>query len=260
MDHSVEKSTRMAWYVAILGALVIFVVVLPGYGQGFEWPETTENLKVLPVGTSGTELGDIMRGFSLSLGVDCSHCHVGEGRDLTRFDFAADEKEPKRIARQMIEMVREINQGHIANVSDDPLQVRCITCHRGQDKPWMIEEVMRAAIESEGAEGAVAKYRELREEHYGGFTFDFSEGVLPELARDLARGRKIESAVALVELNLEFYPESVATWYAKGSILALAGRREEAVEAMGTALELAPERQKDFIQSQIDRLFEAGLE
>ena len=55
----------------------------------------------------------------------------------------------------------------------------------------------------------------------------------------------------------KFYPDSYRTLFAKGSVLARAGRNDEAIEAMEKALDLAPDRIKVRIQNQIDQL-EAG--
>ena len=61
-----------------------------------------------------------MRG---SLGVQCEHCHNEK-------DWSSDEKEPKRTARKMIQMVRDINR----TLGDD-LAVSCYSCHRGKLRP-----------------------------------------------------------------------------------------------------------------------------
>ena len=63
-----------------------------------------------------------MRG---SLGVSCNECHV----NFT--DFEKDDNPKKQTARQMIRMVRELNQGKFAG----QMAVTCNTCHRGQPKP-----------------------------------------------------------------------------------------------------------------------------
>ena len=69
-------------------------------------------------------------GFSKSLGVSCDHCHV-EGR------WEADEKRPKRAAREMWELVQEINAslGLMHEIETSDATVNCTTCHRGYLKP-----------------------------------------------------------------------------------------------------------------------------
>ena len=70
-------------------------------------------------------------GFSRSLGVRCSYCHViGE--------WAKDDKPEKDVAREMLRMTASINRDFLPNIknlkSEHP-QVTCATCHRGQEKP-----------------------------------------------------------------------------------------------------------------------------
>ena len=70
-------------------------------------------------------------GYSRSLGVTCTHCHVpGE--------WEKDDKPTKQIARDMAAMVTAINTQHLKQIknlkSENPV-VNCTTCHRGQIKP-----------------------------------------------------------------------------------------------------------------------------
>lgn len=69
-------------------------------------------------------------GYRQSLGVGCDYCHV-EDR------WEADEKRPKRAAREMILMVRMINNhlGTLTEINATDAAVNCTTCHRGYVKP-----------------------------------------------------------------------------------------------------------------------------
>lgn len=69
-------------------------------------------------------------GYRQSLGVSCDYCHV-EDR------WEADEKRPKRAAREMILMVRTINDhlGKLNEIDTQDASVNCTTCHRGYVKP-----------------------------------------------------------------------------------------------------------------------------
>jgi hypothetical protein len=96
-----------------------------------------KNLKVFPKDISRADLLSNMKFFSQSLGVRCSHCHVGEeGKPLSTFDFASDAKEKKQIARKMLAMAHRINSQNF-DQAEDPgvLKVTCYTCHRGSTKP-----------------------------------------------------------------------------------------------------------------------------
>jgi hypothetical protein len=71
------------------------------------------------------------QGFSRSLGVTCTHCHVAG-------QWASEEKATKQIAREMSKMVSTINGDLLKKIPDlrstNPT-VNCTTCHRGQTRP-----------------------------------------------------------------------------------------------------------------------------
>ena len=95
-----------------------------------------KNLKIYPGDMPRAQLLANMRLFSQSLGVRCTHCHVGtEGQPLSTFDFASDAKPTKATARRMLLMTRAINQQHfgVPDFAND--KVTCFTCHRGSTKP-----------------------------------------------------------------------------------------------------------------------------
>lgn len=70
------------------------------------------------------------QGYARSLGVDCEHCHSPEM-------WEADDKRPKRAAREMIVLTRELNAklAKMENLDNTEPTVNCTTCHRGQVKP-----------------------------------------------------------------------------------------------------------------------------
>jgi hypothetical protein len=85
-------------------------------------------LKAVPAG----RLLKIMElGYSKSLGVNCTHCHVVDQWDK-------DDKPTKQIAREMIKMTNAINNDYLKNIKNlkgpNPI-INCTTCHRGQVKP-----------------------------------------------------------------------------------------------------------------------------
>lgn len=70
-------------------------------------------------------------GYSRSLGVTCTHCHVAD-------QWEKDDKPAKPIAREMMTMVGAINNDYLAkikNLSSEAPIINCTTCHRGQLKP-----------------------------------------------------------------------------------------------------------------------------
>jgi hypothetical protein len=208
-------------------------------------PDSLVNLQVLPEDTDVRELIGVMRGFALVLGVRCQYCHVGEeGMPLSEFDFPSDEKANKRKARVMLEMMGQINTGALADLperSTPHVQVECASCHRGQARPRMIEDVLVQTIEEEGIDAAKANYRELREQYYGSYTFDFSEFTLSLLAQDLIGGGEFDNAVGALELNLEFFPNSGGIHFMLGEAYRAKGDSDQAIAEYERALELQPD-------------------
>ena len=229
-----RRTTTAALILALLAAL-------PAAAQ---WPpEKTHNLEVFPKDVEVRELIGAMRQFSFALGVRCQHCHEGEpDQPLPTIDFASDAREAKGKAREMLRMVEAINGDFLAGLeSSTGVEVRCVTCHRGQAKPELIEDLVARQMEAEGFEAAAARYRELREEKYGSHTFDFSEWPLNNLADGMARGGKLAEAAQLLELNAEFHSESAYLHHLLGEIRYRLEDKEGAIAAFERSLELAPE-------------------
>ena len=70
-------------------------------------------------------------GYAKSLGVNCTHCHVGG-------EWEKEDKPTKQIARDMAAMAATINNDQlrkIKNLKSPEPTINCTTCHRGQTKP-----------------------------------------------------------------------------------------------------------------------------
>jgi hypothetical protein len=94
-----------------------------------------KNLKVFPADIPRDQLIGSMKTISASLGVKCTHCHVGvEGKRET-MDFASDSKREKLVARSMMVMTRHINEKEFSVTDPAKPKVTCFTCHRGAAKP-----------------------------------------------------------------------------------------------------------------------------
>ena len=90
-----------------------------------------KNIQVLKGIPAGRLLRIMELGYSRSLGVNCTHCHVVDQWDK-------DDKPTKPIAREMSKMVQTINNDllkPIKNLKGPNPIVNCTTCHRGQIKP-----------------------------------------------------------------------------------------------------------------------------
>ncbi len=74
-----------------------------------------------------------MQFIANALGVECEYCHVEHA-------FDKDDKKPKQIARQMIQMQMAINKDHFKGETE----VTCNTCHRGSPRPMAVPAVADA--------------------------------------------------------------------------------------------------------------------
>ena len=92
--------------------------------------EVFKNVQLLKDVPAARFLRIMDTGYAKSLGVGCEHCHVEER-------WEADEKRPKRATREMIKLVREINDSLAAmqEIDTSDATVNCTTCHRGYVKP-----------------------------------------------------------------------------------------------------------------------------
>ncbi|MCZ6854096.1 MAG: c-type cytochrome, partial [Gammaproteobacteria bacterium] len=217
-----------------------------------------ENLQVLPEDVSSADLGNTMKGFALGLGARCETCHVGEpNTPLHTFDFASDEKAMKRKARVMIKMVLEINDTYVHRLNEiedsQRVEVRCVTCHRGQQQPKLIEDVLDHQLAQSGLDATLKKYAELRENFYGSHSYDFSEFTLPMYVQELAKKEKLPEAIALSKVNAEHFPDSYYTFFVLAELYSASGQTEQAIESYSMALELNP-RAKPFLDAKIVEL------
>ena len=109
--------------MAILATVVVPQIPLTRQGNA------PKNLKVL----TPENLMAMMQTFPVALGVEnqggCNFCHEA--------DRSLDTKPTKVKARQMIELVNEIN----AKFGDGKVHVTCWTCHVGSTKPEITRPV-----------------------------------------------------------------------------------------------------------------------
>jgi len=128
--------------IGIFSIITLFMVLLVQASTVYaQIPDKFTNLKVLPKDIGKRDLINMMKGATRGLGVRCTFCHVGEGDDLSTFDFASDDKSHKVKARVMFSMVSTINKDFlpkIADKSDTPVQITCFTCHNGSEHPQLM--------------------------------------------------------------------------------------------------------------------------
>ncbi|NOT09628.1 MAG: c-type cytochrome [Gemmatimonadales bacterium] len=206
-------------------------------------PDSLVNVKVIPRGTPLTQVIGTMRNYTSALGARCQYCHVGrEGLPLEEFDFASDEKRTKLVARQMMQMVQEINRRLDTMPTSDSagLQVTCGTCHRGLNRPVPLSALMEQVASASGADSAVRAYKALRERYYGGDTYNFKEPSLNIAAFRLGRASRFAEAFALLDLNETLFPRSSGMYVFRGNIKLMQGDTLAAAKAYREAVRLDP--------------------
>lgn len=218
-------------------------------------PSTFTNLQVLPSDTTRPTLIATMREFATALGVRCNYCHVGENAaTLEHFEFAADEKATKQIARGMMRMVREINTRLLPAARPAPtVTVTCLTCHRGLAQPRPILDVLTATVEHDGVSAAIEQYRTLRSQFYGKGTYDFSDVTLNGLAERLARQPgKIEDAIVVQKFNVEVNPNLWTSYSLLANLYQQTSDKLAARASLEQALKLDPNN--DFLKARLAEL------
>jgi len=180
-----------------------------------------------------------MQAISQALGVPCDYCHAPENA-LKR-----------EIAGAMIAMTRDINMRIHEATAIEATAVTCVTCHRGVAIPRPLGDILTQTMKDKGVTAAIDQYRDLRGKFYGRQAYDFGEDTLITLGRQFAQSRPSDS-IALLQLNLEFYPRSAST-YAE---IAFAYTRKlddaSAIANLEKALEIEPNN--GIIRGQLEQL------
>src|SRR6185436_509948 len=133
-------------------------------------------------------------------------------------DFEKDDKPQKRIAREMMRMVHDINEDYLEHLearAKPEVGVKCATCHRGVAQPRMLQDVLATSYETGGIDSTVSRYNALRKRYYGRSAYDFGDGTLIDAANTLNRQGHQDDAMRLLELNVEMNPTSM---FAKHSL------------------------------------------
>ncbi len=206
-------------------------------------PDSLVNTKVIPHNTPVPAVIGMMRNFAVGLGVRCTHCHLGEeGKPLSTFDFASDEKRTKLVAREMMRMVADINTRlqTLPGRAADGVQVTCATCHHGLSRPTTLTALMTETATTAGADSAVRAYKVLWQKYYGSDAYDFREGSLNAAAIRLGRAMKFEEALALLLLNEQQFPNGVDVHITRGNLQLQRGDTASAAIAFREALRRDP--------------------
>ncbi len=208
-------------------------------------PDHFTNLTVLPKTISKEDLINVMRNFTEGLGVRCSFCHVGEeGKPLSTYDFASDDKDNKKKARIMLKMTNNINDDYLSELKDfgggNIIEVKCITCHHGLKEPKTLAQELNGVIKKKSVEEAINTYHDLYKEYYGGFSYNFKDNSLAELSHMLIEEKNYDAAIKISNLNIEQYPNSGLAYFTLGESYEASGDKAKAIENIKKSLELSP--------------------
>jgi photosynthetic reaction center cytochrome c subunit len=249
--------------VDTIAFLIALLASSAALAQPRQAPAPPKNLQVLPKDTPPQDVLALMQQFTQALGVQCSYCHVqappelvtpeqaaaaqgrgrgrGRGQGPPAMDFAADDKSQKRVARAMLTLVNDINRRLTSLPAPSArVRVQCVTCHRGVTDPRQLTDILRETMLTKGDSAAIALYRDLRQRYYGGQAYDFREDVLLSLGRQSITAKKPDDALAFLQLNLEFYPTSVASYIAMAEAHSQKRDRATASKDLEKAIELDP--------------------
>ena len=140
MHTQTARRTAMRRFssMVLLAAAIIATVAYttpPARGQAADVKTAEQVYKniIALKGTPADQLGASMQFIAASLGVDCEFCHV-QGKP------EADDKGPKKTAREMITMTLGINKDSFRG----QLRVTCFSCHRGSASPVSMPPVQES--------------------------------------------------------------------------------------------------------------------
>lgn len=231
------RLTRFTGYVSIC-----FIV---GYAMesGAQETEKFSNLQILPDDIERQKLFDLMGEVKSALGVSCTYCHARSKVDEKKMDYVSDEKATKEVARAMMLMTQKINATLMPDLGRTPVpEVKCMTCHHGFTQPRTLQAVLQETHEKDGIEAIAKRYKELRERYYGRGVFDFGELTLLKLSEALQKSSQSDEALFhLLQLNLEYYPESILSLYRLGKVYRDRGDLDDALRYFEKVLEISPD-------------------
>jgi len=228
-----------------LVAAALLSIAVPLLAQSPTAPWKGENLQFFPKDIGRAELTQRMREFSFALSVRCQYCHTGgDGVSFEGVNFASDEKPAKVKARAMLRMVAQLNDTTLPQLpsrAEPRVTVDCATCHHGLALPKSLQTTLLETIDKDGIAAAVTRYRTLRRDTMTFGRYNFDEWEMNELGRRLTEAGKTEAAIAMLELNGEFNPQSVAIDVMLGELHRIRGERDKAIARFRAALAKAPD-------------------
>ncbi len=207
-------------------------------------PPPPKNLKVLPKDWTRGQVVDVMKTWTGDLGVRCQYCHVGqEGQPFSEWDFASDEKDTKKRARDMVQMLEEVNHRlsampSIHGAATPPLAT-CGTCHHGVSRPRKIEDVFEETRAASGMPAAIAQYKEMRAAALANGNYDFSARPLTRQARRQLQAKDSAGARQVLDMAIELGLDSISVRLTLVDIALADGDQAGALAQLDKAMALA---------------------
>lgn len=227
----------------VLAVLSLAVGVCCPAQDKWSWPEKPANLQVFPKDWTGDRLRPVMIGFTRALGVRCSHCHKGEeGKPLTAYDFASDANPNKDRAREMLRMLKDINE-HLKKIQpsgDQRVNMWCDTCHRGRPRPMTLSAELDEQYRAKGVKAALDHYAELKKNFYGRGAYDFGEASLNVFGYAVLERKDYAGAIQILQLNADQFPSSGNVWDSLAEAYLKSGDSKKAEEYYSKSLALDP--------------------
>ncbi|MBM4195040.1 MAG: photosynthetic reaction center cytochrome c subunit, partial [Gemmatimonadetes bacterium] len=158
-------------------------------------------------------------------------------------DFAADTKLPKRVARTMMLMTRDVNGklgAEIAKTAGQVTQVQCVTCHRGVPIPKQLVDIVTETATAKNATAALDQYRELRTQFHGAAAYDFSDFTLFSAAQRAIAAMRPDDALAYLTANVELHPGSARSYQQMSVAYQRKMDTPNAIKMLEKAVELDP--------------------
>jgi photosynthetic reaction center cytochrome c subunit len=137
-----------------------------------------------------------MQFISASLGVECNFCHV---ENSGKMEFDKDDKEEKKAARKMMQMMFAINQNNFKGERE----VTCNTCHRGAPHPQAIPAIL--------AEGSKPEAMPEHEHNMTPAELPSGNPVLAKYIQALGGQAALAKVSSRVETGRALMPEGPAT-------------------------------------------------
>jgi hypothetical protein len=207
-------------------------------------PDKFTNLQVLPKDITRDALVARMNNVRAATGLRCTDCHAGS---MPALDFASDEKDLKKTAREMFRMVADINAKitSIGRTLDARSRVGCSTCHHGISKPRTLQAELMNAYDARGIDSTKTLFKALRTRFYGRNTYDFSDMSVGNIADEIAsRPERRADAIAFLQTQLEVAPQSAGAYMGIARIHVAAGDTVQAVAVLTRGAEVDPQNRQ----------------